>query len=92
MPNWADGDSNACPDCGVDMEVIGPPGPRHREGCSWNPEPLKVEDPRARQQEEEWLDSLFRPVSNELNRYFADVLVKHHGADLIYMDEFEEEF
>jgi len=26
-------DDNRCPYCGVDTEVIGPPGPRHRGGC-----------------------------------------------------------
>lgn len=29
-------DDNSCPHCGVDMEVIGPPGPRHRGDCPHN--------------------------------------------------------
>lgn len=35
MPNWDPGDSNLCSECGVDTEVIGPPGPRHKDGCSY---------------------------------------------------------
>lgn len=30
MNNERDPDGQFCSECGVDMEVIGPPGPRHR--------------------------------------------------------------
>ena len=34
-----DDDGASCGGCGCDMEVIGPPGPVHREGCPHKPAP-----------------------------------------------------
>lgn len=34
-----DPDPSTCSGCGVEMEVIGPPGPRHRDGCPFAPKP-----------------------------------------------------
>lgn len=34
MNNERDPDGQFCSECGADMEVIGPPGPSHRAGCS----------------------------------------------------------
>lgn len=32
-------DDSSCSGCGVEMEVIGPPGPRHAAGCPSAPAP-----------------------------------------------------
>lgn len=32
---YRDDDGGTCHGCGCDMEVIGPPGPRHRDGCPY---------------------------------------------------------
>jgi hypothetical protein len=92
MPNWSDGDSNACPSCGIDMEVIGPPGPRHRKGCGWvatETRRQKEDEENARLREQEWLNRMFPRQRTDLDRYFDDVLMKHHAGDLLYLDDFE---
>jgi hypothetical protein len=34
MPNFEyDPDGQFCPGCGINLEVIGPPGPIHKAGC-----------------------------------------------------------
>lgn len=35
-----DPDDGRCSYCGVDMEVIGPPGPRHADDCPYNARPV----------------------------------------------------
>jgi hypothetical protein len=44
-PDWDD-DSTLCRECGADLEVIGPPGPSHRPGCSfdYSPSTRRTED------------------------------------------------
>lgn len=41
--NYRHPEDSSCPHCGVEMEVIGPPGPRHKAGCPAAPksEPAK---------------------------------------------------
>ena len=93
MLNWSDDDDGTCLGCGCNMEVIGPPGPRHAADCPY--ERKKGQDAADEadlanlSQEKEWLDRLFaRSGKSELQQYFDEVLFKHHGADMDFDDEF----
>lgn len=50
-----DGESSSCSECGCDMEVIGPPGPVHRSGCSQASKPA----PPGRSLSDDEADYLF---------------------------------
>ena len=45
-------DDSSCSYCGVDTEVIGPPGPRHRPGCPHAEDPFLTEKQRNLTDEE----------------------------------------
>ena len=53
-------DGQSCPGCGCDMEVIGPPGPRHASGCS---QAERVEHPDCEFEVLDFVDGDFsRPI------------------------------
>ena len=39
-PNYRHEDDTTCAYCGVETEVIGPPGPVHKPGCPHAPDPF----------------------------------------------------
>lgn len=85
MPNWTDDDDGTCPGCGVYMEVIGPPGPRHSDVCPYGGS-RAVESTPERQLHR---STQLHFAHNELGRYFDEVMFKHHGDDLNIDDDFE---
>jgi len=59
MPNFEyDPDGQFCPGCGINLEVIGPPGPIHKDGCSYKTPTL----PPSRQVSEAVVDEVFRRI------------------------------
>lgn len=50
--NYRHGDDTSCPYCGVETEVIGPPGPRHKLGCPEAPDPFLSKNERNLTDEE----------------------------------------
>lgn len=75
-------DDSSCSGCGCDMEVIGPPGPRHRKGCPVKAAEDKDHEESCAAQEREFMARLSRPIhtvdSLFLTDYFDSVLLKHH--------------
>jgi len=51
--SYDDGGSS-CSGCGCEMEVIGPPGPRHADGCPYK-EPVRDEGPNLTDDEADYL-------------------------------------
>lgn len=45
-------DDTSCSYCGVETEVIGPPGPRHKPGCPHAPDPFLTQGERNLTDEE----------------------------------------
>jgi len=45
-------DDSSCSYCGVETEVIGPPGPQHRPGCPHAPDPFLTQGERNLTDEE----------------------------------------
>jgi hypothetical protein len=45
-------DDSSCSYCGVETEVIGPPGPQHRPGCPHAPDPFLTQKERNLTDEE----------------------------------------
>jgi hypothetical protein len=88
MRNWDADDDGTCPGCGVYMEVIGPPGPRHKEDCPYNGAQTVASS--SDRDVSLLADNLLklRQRDNELKRYFDDVLFKHHGDAFDFEDEF----
>lgn len=51
-PNYRHEDDTTCAYCGVETEVIGPPGPVHKPGCPHAPDPFLSKNERNLTDEE----------------------------------------
>jgi hypothetical protein len=80
-------DSTTCPHCGVETEVIGPPGPTHQDGCPHKPAP-RDEGPNLT--DEEFAEALGRgtfrsrrpptpPVDEVARQRFWERSLDQHG-------------
>ena len=60
-PNYRHEDDATCAYCGVETEVIGPPGPMHKPGCPHAPDPFLSKNERNLTDEES--DFLFEQTT-----------------------------
>ena len=70
-PNYRHEDDTTCAYCGVETEVIGPPGPVHKPGCPHAPDPfLSTKERNLTDEESDFLfeQTIGTPVGRNLLR------------------------
>ena len=65
-----DYEGSSCPHCGIDMEVIGPPGPIHRAACPRAASSWRDEGPNLTDEEVDFLfwETIGTDFGRSLNR------------------------